>query len=229
MDWDSLNPQRLIEWAAQRPGWAAGALLGILLLVVVVAAESSARARVREVEQAVRAISPSVLRPKGRQYAHAFCATLEPPLDPFKVLTVEYALRPHRSLLGRLAGLLGVRTERLALYGTLRGRPAAELLWEHAREPDRALGRGPATGLWTQHRVELVRSPYALRGPNTAALEHAFVDLQARFARHLRRVAVQATMDPQFVLVIDMAGFPRENVAPLAATARALARAALIA
>jgi hypothetical protein len=76
-------------------------------------------------------------------------------------------------------------------------------------------------------RSELIGGEYAVRGPDAAALEYVFVDLQARFGHALRRVHVAADREDAHVEVTLQGSSLRRSDAPaLVATVRSLGRAA---
>jgi hypothetical protein len=92
--------------------------------------------------------------------------------------------------------------------------------------PAHALARRERVSLWVQRRSDLLASEYAMRGADTTALEHVFVDLQARFGALLQRVSVVADREDAHVeIVLHGAGLRATEAAALIATVRALGRA----
>ncbi|MFZ1767815.1 MAG: hypothetical protein WAU00_01385, partial [Caldilinea sp.] len=118
-------------------------------------------------------------------------------------------------------------SDELIIRGRLPDRPAAELLWARGRIPARALARRERVSLWVQRRSDLIDSEYAVRGADTAALEHVFIDLQARFGPLLHSVNVVADREDVHIELIMRGAALRASEAPgLVATIRSLGRAA---
>lgn len=155
-----------------------------------------------------------------------FDARFEPAPDPFAHLALLYRGGTTVDPIGLLAR--AVRGgDALIVRGLLHERPAAELLWERGRVPDRALARRARVSLWMQRRSDLIASEYAVRGADTTALEHVFVDMQARFGALLQRVSVVADREDVHVeIVLQGAGLRATEAAALIATVRSLGRAA---
>ncbi|HAJ37589.1 MAG TPA: hypothetical protein DCL15_18125 [Chloroflexi bacterium] len=159
--------------------------------------------------------------------AGGFDARFEPAPEPFEHLSLVYrggtTVDPIGLLLRALRG-----NDVLIVRGLLHTRPAAELIWARGRIPDRALARRARVSLWVQRRSDLIASEYAVRGADTTALEHVFVDLQARFGALLQRVSVIADREDVHVeIVLHGAGLRATEAAALIATVRAVGRAAL--
>lgn len=156
-----------------------------------------------------------------------FDARFEPAPDPFAHLTLLYRGGTTVDPIGLLAR--AVRGgDALIVRGLLHERPAAELLWARGQIPDRALARRARVSLWVQRRSDLIASEYAVRGADTTALEHVFVDLQARFGALLQQVSVVADREDVHVeVVLHGAGLRATEAAALIATLRSLGRAAM--
>lgn len=153
-----------------------------------------------------------------------FNAHFEPAPEPFAHLTLLYRGGTTVDPIGLLARALRGSDE-LTVRGLLHERPAAELSWARGHIPARALARRERVSLWVQRRSDLLASEYAVRGADTTALEHVFVDLQARFGALLQRVSVVADReDAHIEIVLHGAGLRATEAAALIATVRALGR-----
>ncbi|HHY54842.1 MAG TPA: hypothetical protein GYA08_05340 [Chloroflexi bacterium] len=159
--------------------------------------------------------------------AGGFDAHFEPAPEPFAHLALVYrggaTVDPIGLLVRAMRG-----NDALIVRGLLHERPAAELLWARGQIPARALARRAHVSLWVQRRSDLIASEYAVRGADTTALEHVFVDLQARFGALLQRVSVVADREDVHVeIVLHGAGLRATEAAALIATVRSLGRAAM--
>jgi hypothetical protein len=84
------------------------------------------------------------------------------------------------------------------------------------------------TTLWQRRYSELLASEYAVRGADTGAIEHVFVDLQARFGGLLRRVSLVADREEwQLEVVLKSSELRAADTPALMITLCSLARAAL--
>lgn len=220
--------QKALVWSADHRWIAAAIAVTAVFGMIAVVAEVVAWLRRNELLRALDDSTRGRLIVEHRRGWYGARARINPVPEPFASLTIECDTSGPGGRQGLLRGLLGIRRQRLALYGSLARRPAAELIWERGRTPDRALGTNPESGLWMAHRLEYLSGAYAVHGTNTAALEHAFVDLQARFGPYLQRAVLQANTSPQFVIVLVVNGMNREDVPALISTVRSLTRAALI-
>ncbi|GIV69469.1 hypothetical protein [Caldilinea sp.] len=156
-----------------------------------------------------------------------FAARFEPAPEPFIHLEVAYRSGATPDPLGFLIGALTRQNDELTLRALLPDRPVAELIWERGRIPALARARRARASLWVHRRSELIGGEYAVRGPDAAALEYVFVDLQARFGHALRRVHVAADREDAHVEVTLQGSSLRRSDAPaLVATVRSLGRAA---
>lgn len=153
------------------------------------------------------------------------CFDLAP--EPFAHLSLVYRGGGTVDPIGLLVRILR-GSDVLVVRGLLHTRPAAELLWTRGQIPDRALARRARVSLWVQRRSDLIAREYAVRGADTTALEHVFVDLQARFGALLQRVSVVADREDVHVeIVLHGAGLRSTEAAALITTVRSLGRAAL--
>ncbi len=160
--------------------------------------------------------------------AGGFVAHFDPAPEPFVQLQLLYRDGATVDPIGLLVRIATGRRDERVLRGLLRDRPAAELLWARGRIPARALARRARASLWMQRRSDLIASEYAVRGIDTTALEHVFVDLQARFGTLLHSVSVVADREDAHVEIVLRGADLRAAETPgLVATLRSLGRAAL--
>ena len=66
-----------------------------------------------------------------------------------------------------------------------------------------------------------------VRGSNTAAVEHVFLDLQTRFGQALRLVRIYGDEEPDFEVVFRSGRLDGREMPALVTTLRALGRGAL--
>ena len=66
-----------------------------------------------------------------------------------------------------------------------------------------------------------------MRGANTGAIEHVFLDLQTRFRPFLFKISVQADTDPECTVILRLARFNLQELPALVTSLRGLGRAAL--
>lgn len=144
--------------------------------------------------------------------AAGLAAAIDPAPDPFVEFTIDYR---------------GAPGDRLVFAGRLPARPAAELVWQEGRIPAFATARRERVTLWVPRRADVVGAEYAVRGVDTGAIEHVFVDLQARFRPFLQEVIVFAEQEPEVRVALRLAGLSLNEIPPLVASLRALGRAAL--
>jgi hypothetical protein len=81
--------------------------------------------------------------------------------------------------------------------------------------------------MWVQRRLDYLNVDYAVRGSNTAAVEHVFLDLQTRFGQALRLVRIYGDEEPDFEVVIRSGRLDGREMPALVTTLRALGRGAL--
>jgi len=204
------------------------AALLALLIIAWLAARNQTGRRNQGLAQGFADSTRSQLRFERTPTAGGFVASFEPAPAPFVQLQLFYRGGATIDPIGLLVRTVTGRRDELSLRGLLHERPAAELLWARGRIPARALARREHASLWMQRRSDLIDSEYAVRGVDTAALEHVFVDLQARFGALLHSVSVVADREEMHVEIVLRGADLRAAEAPgLIATLRSLGRAAL--
>jgi hypothetical protein len=159
--------------------------------------------------------------------ASGFAGVLEPAPDPFVQFEVDYRTMALFDVPGHLYSLLAPSGDHLVLSGKLPTRPVAELVWRNGQIPGHALARRERSALWVQRRLEIVDAEFAVRGANTGAIEHVFVDLQARFRPFLDEISVQSDRDPEVTVALRLAGLNMQEIPALVTSVRTLGRAAL--
>jgi hypothetical protein len=128
-------------------------------------------------------------------------------------------------LFGQLLNPFTHHAERLIFVAKLPARPAAELLWQEGQAPGRALAQRDRSHLWVLRRLDVVDAEYAVRGANTGAIEHVFLDLQTRFRPFLVRIGVQADADPECTVILRLARFELRDLPAFVTSLRGLGRA----
>jgi hypothetical protein len=203
-----------------------GAVLALLLIAWIAARVQTAR-RSRALVVALDDSTRGRVTLQRGPGAAGLAGVIEPAPDPYVSLAVNYraasALDPV-TWLGRLAQRPG---DRLVFEGWLPAHPAAELVWQEGRIPAYATARRARSTLWVPRRADVVNAEYAVRGVDTGAIEHVFVDLQARFRPFLQEVIVLAEQEPEVRVVLRLAGLNLQEIPPLVASLRMLGRAAL--
>lgn len=159
--------------------------------------------------------------------AAGLVAAIEPPPEPYIAMTVSYHAASALDPLGWLGRLTQRPGDRLTIAARLPSRPVAELVWQEGRLPAYAAARRARASLWVPRRADIVDAAYAVRGVDTGAIEHVFVDLQARFRPFLQEVIVLAEQDPEVRVTLRLAGLNLDEIPPLVASLRMLGRAAL--
>lgn len=160
--------------------------------------------------------------------SRGFVAHLVPPPEPFHQIEVRCRTVAAIDPIGLFFYWVRGQDDHLTVRGQLRERPVAELLWERGRIPERALTGRAHTTLWQRRYSELLASEYAVRGADTGAIEHVFVDLQARFGGLLRRVSLVADREEwQLEVVLKSSELRTADTPALMITLCSLARAAL--
>jgi hypothetical protein len=155
-----------------------------------------------------------------------FVAELLPAPEPFRCLQVHYSASSPIDLPGWILRLFG-RRSRFVLTGELLSTPVSEVVWARGKTPARALGKSPGKLLWVNHRLDFLNTEYATRGVNTAAMRHAFTDMQTRFGHLLLYCRIQRGERVECEIILRSPGLDANDVAPLITTIRALGRAAL--
>jgi hypothetical protein len=192
----------------------------------LLAARVQARRRAQSVLDALRqSARGSVTLLRGPD-AGGFVGALQPPPEPFLRFVADYRTAPAYDLIGQLLNPLTHHAERLTFVAKLPARPAAEIIWQAGKIPAQALGQRERNLLWVQRRLEFVNAEYAVRGANTGAIEHVFLDLQTRFRPFLIKISVQADADPECTVVLRLARFNPQELPALVTSLRGLGRAA---
>ena len=158
--------------------------------------------------------------------ARGLVAEIEPAPEPFGGLLFRFAPRSHLSPAGVLGLLQGGYYSTLNMQGMLHAMPDAELVWIRKQVPDKALGKDPGSALWATHRLDFINLEYATRGANTAALRHAFAELQTRFGPILQHVTIQRDEEPMVDILVRTDNLVAEEIPALVAAVRAMGRAA---
>ena len=159
--------------------------------------------------------------------AGGFVGSLQPAPEPFLHFVADYRAAQTLDLAGQLLNPVTHHAERLVFVAKLPSRPAAELIWQEGQAPGRALAQRDRSHLWVLRRLDVVNAEYAVRGANTGAIEHVFLDLQTRFRPFLVRISVQADADPECTVVLRLARFNLQELPALVTSLRGLGRAAL--
>lgn len=201
--------------------------LAMLFVLALLAARVQAR---RRAESVLFSLGESV---RGRVTllrgpdAGGFVASIQPPPEPFLHFVADYRAAPAHDLAGQLLNPLTHHAERLHFVAKLPARPPAEIIWQEGRIPARALSYRGRSQLWVQRRLDFVNAEYAVRGANTGAIEHVFLDLQTRFRPFLLKIGVQADADPECTVIMRLARFNLQELPALVTSLRSLGRAAL--
>lgn len=201
--------------------------LVLLLALALIAARLQA---VRRGQQVLRALGESV---RGRVTllrgpdAAGLVGSIQPPPEPFLHLVADYRAAPASDLIGQLLNPFTHHAERLVFVAKLPARPTAEIIWQEGQIPARALGRRDRNLLWVQRRLDFINAEYAVRGANTGAIEHVFLDLQTRFRPSLYKISVQTDADPECTVVLRLGRFDLQDLPALVTSLRGLGRAAL--
>lgn len=204
-------------------------LIALLLLVAIawLAGRVHTVQRSRELLAALDDSTRGKVKPAQGPGAAGFRGAIEPPPEPFVHFAVDYRARARFDVLGMLLGPLTPRTDLLVLTARLPTHPVAELVWAAGQVPARALARRERASLWVLRRLDIVDAEYAVRGANTGAIEHVFLDLQARFRPFLQRISVQGDDDPEVHVVLRVSRMNLREVPALMASLRTLGKAAL--
>ena len=151
--------------------------------------------------------------------------SLQPPPEPFLHFVADYRSAQALDLAGQMLNPLTHHAERFVFVAKLPSRPAAELIWQEGQAPGRALAQRDRSHLWVLRQLDVVNAEYAVRGANTGAIEHVFLDLQTRFRPFLMRISVQADTDPECTVVLRLARFNLQELPALVTSLRGLGRA----
>lgn len=201
--------------------------LVLLLVIAAIAGRVQTARRSRELMAAINAGQRGRIKPSRGPSAAGFSGALEPAPEPFVLLSFEYRAAAPYDLFGQLLSPFTHHAELLVLSGRLPVRPRAELVWQQGLIPARAMAHRERSKLWVQRRLDVVNAEYAVRGPNTGAIEHVFFDLQTRFRPFLVATTVQAEVDPELAIVLRLSRFNLGDMPALITSVRELGRAAL--
>jgi hypothetical protein len=159
--------------------------------------------------------------------AAGLAAVVGPAPEPYVQFTVDYRAASPLDPLNWPRRFAGQQGDHVVFAGRLATRPVAELVWQEGRIPAFATARRDRTTLWVPRRADVVNAEYAVRGVDTGAIEHVFVDLQARFRPFLQEVIILAEQEMEMRVVLRLAGLNLSEIPPLVASLRMLGRAAL--
>jgi hypothetical protein len=201
--------------------------LALLAVIALIAARLQARRRGHRVLSALdESVRGDVTLLRGPD-ARGFVGRIQPAPEPFLHLVADYRAASNYDVAGQLLNPFTHHAERLIFVGKLPARPAAEIIWQEGQIPARALGQRERSLLWVQRRLDFVNAEFAVRGANTGAIEHVFLDLQTRFRPFLFKISVQADADPECTVVLRLARFNLQELPALVTSLRSLGRAAL--
>ena len=201
--------------------------LSLLLLIGWVAATVQTTRRSRALVAALSESSRGRVVLRRGLGAGGFSAAIEPPPEPFLQFTIDYRAASNLNIIALVLRPFTRGGDRLLLAGKLPTHAAAEIFWRRGGVPYHALARRARTTLWVQKRLDVIDAEFAVRGINTGAIEHVFVDLQARFGALLYQVSVQADDDPELRVLLATTRLEMHDVPALVTSLRALGRAAL--
>lgn len=198
--------------------------VAMIIFIAWLAAREQMAKRSRQVLERLGESTYGRLALKRGPDARGFEAAIAPAPEPFVQFSVTYATASALDLPGMV-----VRTVRggneLVFLARLPARPVAEILWEAGGIPGQAIGRRNHTSLWVRRHLDIVDADYVVRGANTRAIEHVFVDLQARFHPLLRVIQVQADAEPEVRVVLQASGVNPQEMPALVTSIRGLGRA----
>lgn len=201
--------------------------LVLLLLLALVAARRQAGLRGHSILHMLRESTRGQVSLLRGPDAGGFVGSVQPPPEPFLHFVVDYRTAPAYDLAGQLLNPITHHVERLIFVAKLPARPAAEIVWQEGQIPARALAQRERSSLWVRRRLDFINAEYAVRGANTGAIEHVFLDLQTRFRPFLVKISVQADADPECTVVLRLARFNLQELPALVTSLRGLGRAAL--
>jgi hypothetical protein len=209
--------------------FALTSLLALLLLLILalLAARLQAGRRGQIILQALRSSARGQVTPLRGPDAGGFVGSFQPPPEPFLRFVADYRAASAYDLIGQLLNPFTHHAERLTFVAKLPNRPAAEIIWQEGQIPARALGQRERSLLWVQRRLDFVNAEYAVRGADTGAIEHVFLDLQTRFRPFLVKISVQGDTDPECTVILRLARFNLQELPALVTSLRSLGRAAL--
>jgi hypothetical protein len=225
MEWNELLRLGLLERL-----WLWLPLAGVVVLVAGhLIARWQIRRRCAALLRAFNDSTGSQVRLLQGPHFEGFRAQLQPPPEPFMLLTLSHRAAWPWDLLGRLLRPATQGWERLVIQASLDERPQQELAWVRGQIPGVALGKTPNTITWTLHQLDFVGVEYATRGPNPGALIHVFTALQTRFDPLLERVTVRREEQPHITVALRSRRLNADQLPALVALVRAAGRAARLA
>ncbi|MFN8465568.1 MAG: hypothetical protein U0X20_08470 [Caldilineaceae bacterium] len=201
--------------------------LALLIILAIVAARLQAARRGHAILAVLNESARGQVSMLRGPDAGGFVGSFQPPPEPFVHFVANYRSAAPLDLAGQLLNPLTHHAERLVFVAKLPSRPAAELIWQEGQSPGRALAQRDRSHLWVLRRLDVVNAEYAVRGANTGAIEHVFLDLQTRFRPFLERISVQADTDPECTVTLRLARFNLQELPALVTSLRGLGRAAL--
>jgi hypothetical protein len=196
-------------------------MLLALLVIGFVGGRIQRRRRSRDLALGLGDSTRGVLIYSAGPGSPGFTAEIQPSPDPFAKFSIE-----HRGGSNPFFAWAGNR-ESLRFRAKLQARPVAELLWVRGKLPPVTSSLGMRVSMWVQRRLDYLNVDYAVRGSNTAAVEHVFLDLQTRFGQALRLVRIYGDEEPDFEVVIRSGRLDGREMPALVTTLRALGRGAL--
>ena len=213
--------------AADQRSLATAAAVLLLLTIAWVAGQIAKRRRVAAMLQAVDAATVGRITPRSRTDPGGFAVAVVPPPEPFREFSVSYRCLSILDPVDVARRLGRGQVSRLQVAGNLPEAPSAELVWARGLPPGQVLGKAPGRGQWVFQQLDFAGAEYGTRGPNVAALRHVLRDMYSRYGPGLKQITVQRERRPMLRLVMEGA-IDLRDVSPLIASARALARAALL-
>lgn len=201
--------------------------LALLLILAIVAARLQTARRGHAILAVLNESARGQVSMLRGPDSGGFVGSFQPPPEPFVHFVANYRSAAPFDLAGQLLNPLTHHAERLVFVAKLPSRPAAELIWQEGQSPGRALAQRDRSHLWVLRRLDVVNAEYAVRGANTGAIEHVFLDLQTRFRPFLERISVQADADPECTVTLRLARFNLQELPALVTSLRGLGRAAL--
>lgn len=220
-------PQVVSDLLANRFVLTSFVALLLLFTLAVIAARLQSLRRGREILASLNESARGRITLLRGPDSSGFVGSLRPPPEPFLHFVADYRSAQTLDLAGQLLNPVTHHAERLVFVAKLPSRPAAELIWQEGQAPARALAQRDRSHLWVLRRLDVVNAEYAVRGANTGAIEHVFLDLQTRFRPFLVRISVQADADPECTIVLRLARFNLQELPALVTSLRGLGRAAL--
>jgi hypothetical protein len=224
---DDVLPQFLSDLLANRFVFTSLVAGALLLILAVVAARVQAVRRGEKILAGLNASARGRITLLRGPDSRGFVGSFQDPPEPYLQFVADYRSASAFDLPGLLLNPFTHGAERLTFVAKLPARPAAEIVWQEGTPPAKALAQRDRSHLWVLRRLDVVRAEYVVRGANTGAIEHVFLDLQTRFRPFLLRMSVQADADPECTVVLRLARFDLRELPALVTSLRSLGRAAL--